>query len=330
MRGTIHQRCGCPVARDGSGDILRDQRGRSVRDHRAGCRPTWSYVFDAGRVAGKRKQQTKGGFRTRKEAQRALTEALEALDKGTFVAPGRMTVGDYMITWLESRASLRPGTLVSYESHVRLYIAPAIGDVRMEDLRSTHVDRLFSDLRNREGRPLSAATLQRVRATLNKALNDAVRKGLLRSNHARYVDLPSVPKRELDVWSIADLQKFLRHVEDDRLGVLFRLIAMTGMRRGEVAGLRWTDVDLMGGQLMIRQQHIQVGREILVSEPKSSAGRRTVPLDVETVDALRRHQVMQAAELVLVGMTPTTSTTVFTTQEGTPVRPRRFTSAFSR
>jgi integrase len=328
MRGTIHQRCACPVARDVAGDIVKDQRGRSVRDHRTGCRPTWAYVFDVGRVGGKRKQQTKGGFRTRKDAQRALTEALDAFDKGAFVANGRLTVGQYLSDWLVGRASLRPTTLQAYESHVRLYLRPALRDVRMDDLRSVHVDRLFADLRQRADKPLSPATLQRVRATLNSALNDAVRKGLLRSNPARYVDLPSVPKRELDVWSIADLQRFLTFVEDDRLGPLFRLAATTGLRRGEVAGLRWEDVDLASGRLVVRQQHTQVGREILVSEPKSKAGRRTVPLDPATVETLRYHQVTQAAELALVGMSPTPSTTVFTRPDGLPLLPESIYKRF--
>ncbi len=328
MRGTIHQRCACPVVRDTAGDIEKDQRGKSVRDHRVGCHPTWAYVFDAGRVGGKRKQQTKGGFRTRRDAQRALTEALDAFDKGTFVANGRLTVGEYLTDWLAGRASLRPTTLQAYESHIRLYLRPVLGDVRMDDLRSVHVDRLFVDLRQRAGTPLSAATLQRVRATLNSALNDAVRKGLLRANPARYVDLPSVPKRELDVWSIADLQRFLTFVEDDRLGPLFRLVGTTGLRRGEVAGLRWVDVDLASGRLMVRQQHTQVGRAILVSEPKSKAGRRTVPLDPATVETLRYHRVTQSAEFALLGLVPAPHTTVFTRPDGLPLLPESIYKRF--
>lgn len=196
------------MARGEAGEILRDADGKSVKAHKTGCRPRWEYVFDAGR-GGKRKQLTKGGFLTKREAQRALTEALEAFEKGTFVTTGRLTVAEYLHDWLEGRASLRPTTRLSYESHVRLYLSPALGNVRLDDLRSVHVDRLFAELRRGRAKQLSPATLQRVRATLNSALNDAVRKGLLRANPARYVDLPPVVRPDLNVWTLAELRHFL-------------------------------------------------------------------------------------------------------------------------
>src|SRR4051812_47474217 len=109
MRGTVYPRCGCPRARDEAGNLIRDEAGRVLREHRKGCKPKWGYVFDAGRRGdGRRRQETKSGFRTRREADRALTEALDAHDKGTFVSTGRLTIGDYLHEWLAGRASLKP------------------------------------------------------------------------------------------------------------------------------------------------------------------------------------------------------------------------------
>lgn len=327
MRGHVHQRCGCPTMRNATGALIKDSAGKAIKDHRPGCKPTWSCVFDVGRVNGKRKQQTKGGFRTRREAERYLRETMEAVESGAFVPTGRLLVGDYLREWLASRPSLRPTTRRAYESHLRLYLIPALGSVRLDDLRASHVDRLFTDLASRTP-ALSATTLHRIKATLRSALNDAVRKNMLKSNPARFVDLPSLVRPELNVWTLAELHRFLTFVEDDRLGTLFRLVAMTGLRRGEVAGLQWRDVDLWTGNLIVRRQLTQVGQIVMESEPKTKAGRRTVPLDQQTVEILRDHNVTQGAELALIGLEQSPSTPVFTKLDGSSLLPESINKRF--
>src|SRR5215212_1403806 len=192
MRGTVYQRCSCPLVKDAAGAFLKDVNGRNRRAHRPRCKPTWGYVFDAGpRPNGRRLQKTKSGFSTRREAERALTEALRSFDKGTFVDTGRLTVGTYLAGWLDGKAALRDTTRRSYESHLRLYLAPALGHRRMTELRYAHVERLFVDLQRRPSPGLSAASLRRIYATLNSALNGAVKHHLVATNHAAHVELPA-------------------------------------------------------------------------------------------------------------------------------------------
>jgi integrase len=162
--------------------------------------------------------------------------------RGVRVETGRLTVGNYLDDWLASRVSLRPSTLRSYEGHVRLYLKPGLGGLKLAELRYADVERVFARLAH-EGR-IKPATMKRVHATLNKALNDAVRRHLLVVNHAQHVELPSAAKRPFTIWTPSQLAYFLDATREERFWPFYRLASFTGMRRGELAGLRWDDVEL--------------------------------------------------------------------------------------
>lgn len=164
---------------------------------------------------------------------------------------------------------------------------PALGRILLDDLRPAHVDRPFRKLRSSP--ELSPATVKRIHATLNSALNRAVKQRLLMSNPAAHVELESAQRPELNIWSPEQLGRFLETAATDRLG------ALTGLRRGEAAGLRWEDVDLATGLLHVRQQIVQLGYEVEVGLPKTSRGVRTVALAERTVLELREHRARQRA-----------------------------------
>jgi integrase len=165
---------------------------------------------------------------------------------------------------------------------------------------------------------------------LHKVLVDAVRWGRLPTNPADRADPPKPRQAEMKVWSIDQLRRFLDHVADDRLFAAWMLMATTGMRRGEVVGLRWVDVDLELGPLAIVQTHVLVNREVLVSEPKTAKGRRTVALDATTVTALRQHRKYQLEERLALGEAWEDSGLVFTHQNGWAINPRLFSSWFTQ
>jgi len=296
MKGHVHKRCSCVSARDNDGQLLRDASGKAIKRHRPSCRPAWAYVVDLpGRPDGRRRQQTKGGFRTRKEAEAALATALTAAHGGYLADPGRLTVGDFLTEWLDGRSKLRPTTARAYASHVDVYLVPRLGHFRLAALQPTHITAMLKDLRKSgsRGRPLRPSTVQRIHATLRAALNNAVRRGLLHGNPARLVELEPAKRPIPRIWSSEELQLFLDHSRSDHLHVLFRLIAYTGLRRGEAVGLRWSEVDLDEGTLRVVRQRVQMGKRTEVSEPKTQAGRRIVNLDVATCTALRDHRASQ-------------------------------------
>jgi integrase len=135
---------------------------------------------------------------------------------------------------------------------------------------------------------------------------------------------------EMHVWSPEQLRVFLDHARQDRLYAAWLLFATTGMRRGEVAGLRWSDVDLEAGRVSPRRPRVVVNYEVHVSEPKTAKGRRSLALDPATVAALRQHRARQAEERLAVGPRWRDSGLVFTWPDGRPLHPERFSKWFEQ
>jgi integrase len=255
--------------------------------------------------------------------------------------------------WLTTRTKIRATTLRSYEVHVERHLIPHLGRIRLSDLVGRHVTEMITAVgaaTNRYRRTPTPSTLHRIRATLRSALNAAIREGLLRDNPARYVEVPS-PRRPhalvwtaqrveawqqtgerpaVAVWSTEQTATFLAHVVQDRLAVMWWLIALRGLRRGEAAGLRWVDVDLDAGVLMVEQQRIANGHLVTVGPPKTAASRRLVALDRHTVQRLREHHRRQRAEQCAAGEGWRDSGYVFTAEDGAPLRPDYLTRRFHR
>ena len=153
-----------------------------------------------------------------------------------------MTVRTYLEEWLWGKQSLSPSTHLSYETHVRRYLTPYLGNLRMDVLRPIHVERMYRELAvadHRSGRPLSVATLRRIHGTLMSAMNTAFRRGLIERNPAATVELPRAPHARVDTWSAAELARFLNAIGDERLHLLYRLLGLVGLRRGETVALHW-------------------------------------------------------------------------------------------
>ena len=285
-------------------------------------------MLDAGRDAlGKRRQLTRGGFATRVEARAALRQMVLSGSTAD-VASHRLTVEDYLKQWLEGKRALRPSTLKSYREHIDLYLVPNLGQLRLKDVSAAHVDQLISRIASRTHRPLSAATIRRIHATFRTALNAAVRRRLIPYNPALQVDLPVEDHEPVTVWTHQQLAQFLTSARDDRLQVLYYLVALTGLRRGEVLGLRWTDIDLDRRLVSIRRQVVQLGGQVHIGPPKTRAGRRVVPIDQGTAEALRKHRAAQQQEQCAWGDGWDDSGHVFTREDGRRINPEYVSRRF--
>jgi integrase len=293
-----------------------------------GSRGDWWFVVDLPRVGGKRQQAKRRGFATKAAAEEEMRKLIESVRTGTFVKPSRRTVADYLNdTWLPSIAQrVRPTTADSYRRHVKNHIASKLGPAELQSLDEAAVERWVADLR---ASGLSAKTVRNVHGTLSKALGDALRLRLVPRNAASRTELPRVPSRKPQVWTSAQLRAFLGHVADDRWAPMWRLLAMTGMRRGEVLGLRWADVDLDGGSLTVSQQRTIAGGKVVQGPPKTPTGARTIALDGATAAALRSLRRSQAAERLAMGAGwIDTGGLVFAWGDGSPVWPQVVTSWF--
>lgn len=289
---------------------------------------TWSVVHDEPSADGRRRQRTKGGFATKRDAQRYLTDALARIDGGVYTSPSKLTLGEYLTAeWLPAvEGTLRPLSFSRYRAVVRLYITPQIGAKRLQALSGGQINGAYADL---ERAGLSIATRRLTHAVLHRALRDAVRWGRLTRNPADLADPPSRGGSRAQAWTAGELRRFLEHVRDDRWFALWRLAATTGMRRGELGGLTWRALDLDGARLSVEQQLVPTRGGATFGPPKSSRSRRTVALDAVTVAALREHKAAQLVERSLAGDAYADLDLVFADALGGSIHPQRLTEWFS-
>jgi integrase len=324
MRGKTYKRCGC---KDVDGTRL-EGRCPQIRNSRHG---SWYYIVDVPAAPGKtRRQRKRGGFATERAAEEALTAVIATLNAGSYTETNRLTVNDYLTEWLAAKANLRPSTRKSYQQHLDLYLAPRIGGVRLSALRGAHIERMMRDLREGEA-ALGVATSRRVFATLRGALNKAVRQGILATNPCANVELESEVehRRASIVWEPAQARSFLKYVADNRLFAMYQMVITSGLRRGEVIGVRWEDIDLDAGLMLIHRSVVQIGGRIVEGAPKTKRSKRVVPLDRDTIAALRAHRRRQAEEQLAAGEAWVNQTgRVFTRGDGALMSPEAVSRNF--
>ena len=297
---------------------------------------TWTYVADAGRdpVTGRRRQRSKGGFASKKAAEAALREFLHAHESGQLVPVSTTSLGEYLEQWLANlEPSARRTTFAGYRRDVGRIVG-RLGGVRLHELTPMQIESAHAELLRAGGAAggsLSAKTVYNTHSTLRRALGDAVRLGVLSRNPASAARPPSRPKLEMRTWTAAQLATFLDALDDDPLYAAYVLVATTGMRRGEVMGLRWQDVDVDRGFVRIRQTLTTVEDRLVFDTTKTQRSRRRISLDDTTVATLRRHKARQAEDRLLVGAGwDDTYRLVFCQPDGTPLHPDRWTRQFKR
>lgn len=318
---------------------MRGHIHKRTRTNRAGKTTTlWYVVVDVGRDAdGRRRQKWHGGFATRREAEVARAKLVNDLHTGSYVTPDRMTLAAWVReSWLPTiESQVKPSTFDSYRRNMELHVLPAIGARRLQQLTAPMLNGLYGQLMARagsRGRPLSAKTVRYIHTIVHKALSDAVDAGIVPSNVADRAKPPRPNRRssgEIQAWEAEELARFLDHAQDTRLGPAWRLAAMTGMRRGEVLGLRWKDIDLEGARLSVRQAVVSVAYAVLNSTPKTHQAR-VIDLDPRTVEQLRAHHAAQRLERARWGSDYSEQDLVVAKENGRPIHPDSFSQAFQR
>ena len=231
---------------------------------------------------------------------------------------------------------MRPSTFDSYARNVELHVVRHIGPTSLQKLSPGHLNSLYAKLLI-EGRAdgrggLSRASVRYVHAILHRALGDAVKWALIVRNPCEAAEPPRPDRSQtrMRVWTASELRRFIAFTEDDRLHAAWVLASTTGMRRGEVLGLRWADVDLTEARLSVRQTLVSVAYEVRVSAPKTKKARRSIALDALTVRALRAHRVRQAEERLALGDGYEDGDLVFAEPDGRHIHPDGFGKAFKR
>lgn len=271
-------------------------------------------------------------YRTAREASDARRDVLQARSNGVSVKPTKVTLGEYLVDeWLpaiEASGNRKAGTMEQYRLYSEKRIAKAsIGSVPLQEIDAPTLNHFYRDLLA-EG--LSSKYVRNIGLMLSTALKDAVRWRLIQRSPATDAELPKATRRAMSVWTPEQLRVFLDHVREDRLYALWRLTATTGMRRGEVLGLRWSDVDLDGSRVSVVRALVVVDGELREESPKTERSRRSIALDRETVSALRAHRKGQMEDRLAWGEAYEHSGYVFTKENGAPLDPRTVSRRFSR
>ena len=289
------------------------------------------------RETEERRRATKAGFHSSKEAQAAMAKVMVAVAERSYVAPSKTSVREYLTKeWLPAiKSTVRPTTYRSYVQHVSFHIVPHIGSLRLEKVNGATLNALYAKLASqgkRDGKTgLSPRTVHHVHTCLHRAFRDAVRWNRLFRNPVDAADPPRVSgpgDREMKTWSAGQVRAFLAATKDDRLHPLWRLLCLTGMRRGEVLGVRWEDIDFEAARLAVRRSLIPLGGEVIVSEPKTARGRRSIALDVETVEVLKAQAARQLSEQQAHGEGWTDSGYLCTKEDGEPFHPEVVSRSF--
>jgi len=311
------------------------KRARTDRNGKETVR--WYVVLDLGfGDDGRRRQKWHGGFRTRREAEAARAQLVNDVNNGAYVIPGRTTLAEWIRdSWLPvTEPRVKATTFHSYRQNLELHVIPVLGQKRLQQLTPPMLTGLYGRLAqaSEERKGLSAKTISYIHSTLHKVLADAVDAGLLVKNVAATAKPPRPNRRGtggIQAWEPDELARFLQAVRGSRLEAIWRLSAMTGMRRGEVLGLRWCDVDLDRARLSVRQALVAVGYEVVHSTPKSH-GARVIDLDAETVDQLRAHRQRQDEERAEWSADYEDQDLVVAKENGEPIHPHTFSQAFER
>ncbi|MEV7533731.1 tyrosine-type recombinase/integrase [Streptomyces hydrogenans] len=252
---------------------------------------------------------------------------LDAVDNGVPVPTRSAKLSEWLPYWLDNVVKPRRklSTYDKYEAHVRLYLVPGIGSKRLESLSVADVRRFLVQLEKKT----TAATAKESHRVLRTALTAACREELISRNVASLVEPPRPKARELSPWSLDETLDFLAASRRDPLYAAFVLAIAMGLRRGELVGLRWADIDLDKRVLYVRQQ-TQRRRGVLYDDDPKGRRQRTVPLPAMCIAPLRWHRMRQNEQWIKAGEKWEGGGYVFTTASGRPVEPRNVYRSFTR
>ncbi len=289
---------------------------------------------------GKRRSRYLPSGTTPRDAQRALAEIHQSAASGVPVGSAAQTVGVFAQRWLREVAphQLRPRTLERYDGIVRLHIIPSIGGVRLDRLTPDHIAKVHADCRRKTGRggiEMAPASIRAVHACLRSILRTALERRLLQVNPADAIRPPKAAGKPMEVLKPEEVGRLLEAVHGDEFEALYVLALGTGMRLGELLGLRWQDIDLDAAALSVQVALVRTGKGWFLAEPKTDRSRRNIQLTARSVGVLRARGTTQKRQRVAAGEAWEDLDLVFTDPWGMPligahVTERRFKPMLKR
>jgi integrase len=264
--------------------------------------------------------------KTKTEARRALRQAMADADRGLIFDADNLKVGEYLDRWLADSVSdtVKATTFERYEQITRIHLMPTLGRVKLKALTPAHVRSLYRD-KLEEGS--SSRTVRYIHTTLHKALKQAVMDGLIPRNATEAVKPPQQSRDEMHPLTPEQAKLLLEiaHEAMDRLEALYVLAIHTGLRQGELIGLKWDDVDLEDGALQVRRTLTITKDGPVFTSPKTAGSRRSVKLTRKAIEALKHHLERQLGEIDRVGSLWSENGLIFASEVGEPLNRHNLT-----
>jgi len=266
--------------------------------------------------------------KSQSECREWLRKTKAQVEDGLTFSDAQISVGDFLSEWLVlNETSVRPKTSDQYKQIVAQHIVPSLGMIKMKDLNPRQIQALYS---KKLESGTSARTVILIHAVLRRALNHALKLGMIGRNPTLAVTRPKFKRKEMKTLSDVQVRTLLSFAEGDRFEVLFWLAVTTGLRQGELLGLKWSDVDWTNRRLRIQRQLQRLRGGLAFSEPKSAAGRRVIALGIATIEKLQKHQHLQVGEIQTAGKFWKENDMIFPSSTGTPMDPSNLYHNFKR
>ena len=296
----------------------------------------WCFVLDIGQDpgTGKRRQKWFSGYRTKREAERAMAEKLSEIARGDFVEPQELTVEELIKIWLDNHGhSLSVRTFDTYRYLAETHVFKYIGHLSVNELAPIHLQQMYTNLLlngRKDGKGgLSPTSVRRVHQLCFAALRWAKQMRMVNRNVAEDVTPPKKAVKEMKTWTAGEMWRFLEAAKEERLYALFYLACSTGMRQGELLGLKWSDIDLKQGIIRIQRVIQRNSNGLVVKEqPKTSRSRRSVNISPATTEVLKQHKRKVDKEMLLIGKKDVEW--VFPNSHGNIQEPRKVIHVFHR
>ncbi len=299
---------------------------------------SWTIVYDlpADTVTGKRRQKSQTIKGTKRDAERALREVLLSLENGSYVKQNKLTLGEWLDQWCESFVSMNttPRTYVSYRSIIDCHLKPGLGSIALSRLEPQQIQAYYAD-KLAKGRvdgkgSLSKRSVLYHHRILSKALDQAVKMGLVVRNVAKLITPPRVARAKINVLDADEASRLLDIASNTVYYPLFAMLLYTGLRRGEAIALRWKNIDLIRLELYVVESAYRIRKEFIIKEPKTLHSKRAVSLSPSLATLLREYREDQELMRKQMGSTLNNEDFVFSWPDGRPMDPDVVTQAFHR
>lgn len=285
---------------------------------------------------GKWKNTSKGGFRRKKDAQEFLLQVNSQMAENKFVQPKKLTVRDYLTDWINNyvELQLRKTSANGYKRNIEKHIIPYLGNIELQNLTANHIDDFYT-YKQKSGRldgkgGLSQKSLLYIHRVFYEALEHAVRKHIIPRNVVKDITYKFKPKKfRNDIYDSQEIIQLLNSVRDTYMEVAVALGGIYGMRRGEILGLKWSDIDFDNKVISINRQLVPVNNSMEFEDPKSEESIRTLPMTDEIIEILQRRKKQQEEQIQIMQGHYQDKEMIVCNDDGTLIDPRNFSKRFS-